>query len=117
MSPATQRLAVTGLLMAADLWLGQPRPRANTSTNGSAKLQQQAAPPVDPSFSAWSLMQACKQKSDNVAEGQCVGAIRGIIHGYQYGVLFVGQRTSLPASETLRVFICFARRARLVHRR
>lgn len=66
----------------------------------------QAAPPVDPSFSAYSLAQTCKQKSDNVAQGQCVGAIRGIIHGYQYGVLFLGQRASLPANETQRVSLC-----------
>jgi hypothetical protein len=66
----------------------------------------QAAPPVDPSFSAYSLAQTCKQKNDNVAHGQCVGAIRGIIHGYQYGVLFLGQRASLPANETQRVSLC-----------
>jgi hypothetical protein len=66
----------------------------------------QAAPPVDPSFSAYSLAQTCKQKTDNVAQGQCVGAIRGIIHGYQYGVLFLGQRASLPPNETQRVSLC-----------
>ncbi len=51
-------------------------------------------------------MQVCKQKADNVAEAQCVGAVRGIIHGYQYGVLFLGQRASLPANETQRVSLC-----------
>jgi hypothetical protein len=66
----------------------------------------QAAPPVDPTFSAYSLAQTCKQKNDNVAQGQCVGAIRGIIHGYQYGVLFLGQRAALPANETQRVSLC-----------
>jgi hypothetical protein len=66
----------------------------------------QAAPPVDPTFSAYSLVQTCKQKNDNVAQGQCVGAIRGIIHGYQYGVLFLGQRAALPANETQRVSLC-----------
>ncbi len=45
-------------------------------------------------------------KNDNVAQGQCVGAIRGIIHGYQYGVLFLGQRASLPPNETQRVSLC-----------
>ncbi|CAG4890235.1 hypothetical protein [Paraburkholderia saeva] len=64
------------------------------------------APAVDPTFSASSLAQLCRNRSDNVAQGQCVGAVRGIIHGYQYGVLFLAQRTSLPANETQRVSLC-----------
>ena len=99
--------AVTGLLMISALGLAslahsqtpaQPQPQSPTLS--------QSAPPVDPSFSAYSLAQTCKQKSDNVAQGQCVGAIRGIIHGYQYGVLFLGQRAALPANETQRVSLC-----------
>jgi hypothetical protein len=78
---------------------------AQAQTAGQQTLSQ-AAPPVDPSFSAYSLTQTCKKKADNVAQGQCVGAIRGIIHGYQYGVLFLGQRASLPANETQRVSLC-----------
>jgi hypothetical protein len=70
----------------------------------TAAYAQQA--PVDPSFSAYSLAQQCSQKSDNVAQGQCVGAVRGIVRGYQYGVLFLGQRSSLPANETQRVSLC-----------
>jgi len=35
-----------------------------------------------------------------------VGAVRGIVRGYQYGVLFLGQRSSLPANETQRVSLC-----------
>lgn len=66
----------------------------------------QAAPPVDPSFSAYSLAQTCKRHDDNVAQGQCIGAIRGIIHGYQYGVLFLSQRASLAPNETQRVSLC-----------
>jgi hypothetical protein len=62
----------------------------------AANAQQAAQPaPVDPSFSAYSLEQQCAQKSDNAAQGQCVGAVRGIVHGYQYGVLFLAQRSSL----------------------
>jgi hypothetical protein len=70
----------------------------------SAAQAQQA--PVDPSFSAYSLEQQCSQRSDNVAQGQCVGAVRGIVRGYQYGVLFLGQRSSLQANETQRVSLC-----------
>jgi hypothetical protein len=66
----------------------------------------QAAPPVDPTLSAYWLAQTCRQRDDNVAQGECVGAIRGIIHGYQYGVLFLGQRGTLPANETQRVSLC-----------
>lgn len=69
-----------------------------------AQPSQSAA--VDPSFSAWSLAQQCAQKTDNTAQGQCVGAVRGIVRGYQYGVLFLGQRSSLPANETQRVSLC-----------
>ncbi|HEX7933404.1 MAG TPA: hypothetical protein VF573_10075 [Paraburkholderia sp.] len=104
--------AVTGLVMAAALGLASLA-HAQTGAQPAAPAAQpmsptmsQAAPPVDPSFSAYSLAQTCKQKSDNVAQGQCVGAIRGIIHGYQYGVLFLGQRTALPANETQRVSLC-----------
>ncbi|KIG04033.1 hypothetical protein [Caballeronia concitans] len=60
----------------------------------------------DPSFSAWSLAQQCGQKSDNAAQGQCVGAVRGIVRGYQYGVLFLSQRASLADADTKRVSLC-----------
>ncbi|WP_244814266.1 hypothetical protein [Caballeronia sp. Lep1P3] len=60
----------------------------------------------DPTFSAWSLAQQCSQKSDNAAQGQCVGAVRGIVRGYQYGVLFLSQRASLPPDEAKRVSLC-----------
>lgn len=74
----------------------------------SAQTQASTAPPpVDPSFSAYWLSQLCQQpSSDNVSRGQCVSAIRGIIHGYQYGVLFLGQRGTLPTGETQRVSLC-----------
>ncbi|KXV12389.1 hypothetical protein CR51_06610 [Caballeronia megalochromosomata] len=62
--------------------------------------------PSDPSFSAYTLAQQCAAKSDNAAQGQCVGAVRGIVRGYQYGVLFLSQRASLPVSETQRVSLC-----------
>ena len=55
--------------------------------------------PSIPVFSAYTLVQECMQKSDNVAQGQCVGAVRGIVRGYQYGVLFLGQRSSLKSNE------------------
>jgi hypothetical protein len=61
---------------------------------------------ADPSFSAYSLSQLCQQKTDNAAQGQCVGAVRGIIHGYQYGVLFLGQRASVPNTDVQRVALC-----------
>jgi hypothetical protein len=64
--------------------------------------------PVDPSFSAYTLVQECMQKSDNVAQGQCVGAVRGIVRGYQYGVLFLGQRSSLKSNETQAVSLCLS---------
>ncbi|CAE6696585.1 hypothetical protein [Paraburkholderia nemoris] len=106
----------TGLLMVAALGLASlanAQTSAQTSAQTPATSAQpqpqtlsQAAPPVDPTFSAYSLAQTCKLKNDNVAQGQCVGAIRGIIHGYQYGVLFLGQRASLPPNETQRVSLC-----------
>ncbi|SAL54759.1 hypothetical protein AWB64_06034 [Caballeronia sordidicola] len=72
---------------------------------------QQAAPQtpsVDPSFSAFTLVQECSQKGDNVAQGQCVGAVRGIVRGYQYGVLFLGQRSQLNPNETQNVSLCLS---------
>jgi hypothetical protein len=82
-----------------------PAPSAQAAQPLAPTLSQ-AAPPVDPTFSAYSLAQTCKQKNNNVAQGQCVGAIRGIIHGYQYGVLFLSQRSALPVNETQRVSLC-----------
>ena len=79
---------------------------APTTAQPMAPTISQAAPPVDPTFSAYWLVQTCKQRNDNVTQGECVGAIRGIIHGYQYGVLFLGQRTPLPPNETQRVSLC-----------
>ncbi|HEV7833545.1 MAG TPA: hypothetical protein VGP09_09220 [Caballeronia sp.] len=74
-----------------------------------AHAQQTAqSPPVDPSFSAYTLAQECSQKSDNTAQGQCVGAVRGIVRGYQYGVLFLAQRSQLKTNETQRVSLCLS---------
>jgi hypothetical protein len=113
--PPSAARVVTSLLMAAALSvasLAHAQTAAQTPTQTAPAAQplsptlSQAAPPVDPTFSAYSLAQTCKRKNDNVAQGQCVGAIRGIIHGYQYGVLFLSQRTALPANETQRVSLC-----------
>jgi hypothetical protein len=79
---------------------------AVTALGCFSAVNAQQAPPIDPSFSAYSLEQQCSQKSDNVAQGQCVGAVRGIVRGYQYGVLFLGQRSSLQANGTQRVSLC-----------
>ena len=73
--------------------------------NAQQSTQQ---PTVDPSFSAYTLAQECSKKSDNAAQGQCVGAVRGIVRGYQYGVLFLGQRSQLRANETQRVSLCLS---------
>jgi hypothetical protein len=70
--------------------------------------QTNQSPPVDPSFSAYTLAQECAQKSDNTAQGQCVGAVRGIVRGYQYGVLFLAQRSQLKVNETQRVSLCLS---------
>ena len=110
--PCSAVRAVAGLAAAAALSfasLAHAQTGAQKPAPAAKPLSptlSQAAPPVDPSFSAYSLAQTCKQRNDNVAQGQCVGAIRGIIHGYQYGVLFLGQRASLPANETQRVSLC-----------
>ncbi|SAK52412.1 hypothetical protein AWB75_01690 [Caballeronia catudaia] len=76
----------------------------------AAHAQNAPQPPApgasDPTFSAYSLAQQCAAKSDDTAQGQCVGAVRGIVRGYQYGVLFLSQRASLPVGETKRVSLC-----------
>lgn len=107
--PLASSRAIAALLMATAVALAPSLATAQTAAQPQAQAAaaqaDSAAPPVDPSFSAWSLAQLCRQQ-DNAAHGQCVGAIRGIIHGYQYGVLFLGQRASLPANETQRVSLC-----------
>jgi hypothetical protein len=97
--------AASGLLMAAALGLASLA-HAQAPAQPIQPTLSQAAPPVDPSFSAYSLLQTCKQRDDNVAQGQCVGAVRGIIHGYQYGVLFLGQRATLRPNEMQRISLC-----------
>ncbi|MFM0729394.1 hypothetical protein PQQ52_02710 [Paraburkholderia sediminicola] len=110
--PHAMARTAAGLLMVTALGLASlahaqtPAQTSATSAQPEQQTLSQAAPPVDPTFSAYSLAQTCKRKNDNVAQGQCVGAIRGIIHGYQYGVLFLGQRASLPPNETQRVSLC-----------
>jgi hypothetical protein len=99
-------LMITALGVASLAYAQTPAQAPATSAGPQPQTLSQTAPPVDPSFSAYSLAQTCKRKNDNVAQGQCVGAIRGIIHGYQYGVLFLGQRASLPPNETQRVSLC-----------
>jgi hypothetical protein len=102
--PVLAARAASAVLMVVTLGIA-PLAIAQAPAQPSAPATA-AAPPVDPTFSASSLAQLCKSRSDNVAQGQCVGAIRGIIHGFQYGVLFLAQRTSLPANETQRVSLC-----------
>ncbi|MGF6481548.1 hypothetical protein QFZ91_003711 [Paraburkholderia sp. JPY419] len=104
--PSATRTAAA-VLMATALGLASLA-NAQTPAQPMAQTLSQAAPPVDPSFSAYSLVQSCKQRHDNVAQGQCVSAIRGIIHGYQYGVLFLAQRATFPANETQRVSLCLS---------
>lgn len=104
--PHASSRAAAALLIAAAIGLAPSLVRAQTAAPAATgNEQEQAAPPVDPSFSAWSLAQQCRDKENN-AHAQCIGAIRGIIHGYQYGVLFLGERASLPANETQRVSLC-----------
>lgn len=84
---------------------------AALALTSQAHAQQAAAPEAphtDPSFSAYALSQLCQQKTDNVAQGQCVGAVRGIIHGYQYGVLFLGQRAAVPNEAVQHVALCLS---------
>jgi hypothetical protein len=68
--------------------------------------QSHPMPTADPTFSAYTLQQLCKRTSDGVAQGQCLGAVRGIIHGYQYGVQFLAQHAQLNTGETQRVSLC-----------
>lgn len=79
---------------------------AAMSAHAQTAPQTPAPGAADPTFSAYALAQQCAAKSDNTAQGQCVGAVRGIVRGYQYGVLFLSQRASLPDSETKRVSLC-----------
>lgn len=102
---AATALAATALAATA---LAATALAATAVFSATAAFAQSAPTPaaVDPSFSAYTLAQECAQKNDNAAQGQCVGAVRGIVHGYQYGVLFLGQRVSLPPDETQRVSLC-----------
>lgn len=94
-------LAAASLACAgATAYAQTPAPQTATPT------AQPATPPVDPTFSAWTLAQLCQQQNDHAAQGQCVGAVRGIIHGYQYGVLFLAQQTTPPAGEMQRISLC-----------
>lgn len=101
---AASTLLLAALGSAVAFTQAQAQTPAAPATAQPAQLR--AAPPVDPTFSAQTLAQLCQKKSDNVAQGQCIGAVRGIIHGYQYGVLFLAQRASLPSGETQRVSLC-----------
>jgi hypothetical protein len=111
-APRFAARAASTLLLAtlgSSVWFTQAQAQTPAAPSPSPTAQTaplRAAPPVDPTFSAQTLAQLCQQKSDNVAQGQCIGAVRGIIHGYQYGVLFLAQRASLPAGETQRVSLC-----------
>lgn len=87
------------LALAASLTLG-------SALAAQAQSAPQPAAPIDPTFTAYSLAQQCSQKSDNAAQGQCVGAVRGIVRGYQYGVLFLSQNASLADGATKRVSLC-----------
>lgn len=99
-------LRIAGALAAASLALAGAAHAQTPAPQTATAAAQPMTPAVDPTFSAWTLAQLCQQQSDSVAQGQCVGAVRGIIHGYQYGVLFLAQRTSPPAGEMQRISLC-----------
>jgi hypothetical protein len=99
--------ALSAFASLAQAQTGSPgAPPQSTTQTKLQPTQLRGMPTVDPTFSAYTLEQICGRKSDRVAQGQCLGAVRGIIHGYEYGVLFLAQHASLPAGETQRVSLC-----------
>jgi hypothetical protein len=98
-------LRCIGVLAATSFALAGAAHAQTGAPQSSTTAAQPMTPAVDPTFSAWTLSQLCQQ-TDSAAQGQCVGAVRGIIHGYQYGVLFLAQRASPPAGEMQRISLC-----------
>src|ERR1700754_1524639 len=101
---AAMSVSTTTLAQADENTPGGP-PRSLTQAR-LQPAQLHPMPTADPTFSAYTLEQLCKRKSDGVAQGQCLGAVRGIIHGYQYGVQFLAQHAHLNTGETQRVSLC-----------
>jgi hypothetical protein len=58
------------------------------------------------SWSAATLLRQCKNTEDTTAQALCVGTVRGIVHGYQYGVLLVGNRNNVDANQLKLISLC-----------
>jgi hypothetical protein len=72
-----------------------------------ARAQAPAAPVAgDASWSASMLKTQCEQPAGSLAQAQCVSAVRGILHGYQYGVLFLGAQENVPDARVRRIALC-----------
>ncbi|SDV49394.1 hypothetical protein [Chitinasiproducens palmae] len=72
---------------------------------GARNAMQEAAA----SWNAYTLMQQCQDKSDNVSQAQCTSAVRGVVHGYQYGVLFLAQHATVDNKRVQPIALCIDR--------
>ncbi len=78
-----------------------------STTGASAQSASDATVQAGPSeWSAALLLSQCKETSDPTAQAQCVGAIRGIVHGYQYGVLLTANDNHIDTSQLETISIC-----------
>lgn len=58
------------------------------------------------SASAAALLRQCKDTDNATAQALCIGTVRGIVHGYQYGVLLVGNRNNVDEQQLKLVSLC-----------
>ena len=103
----------TGLLMVTALGLASlvhaqtpaqtPTRTPPTSTQPQQQTLSQAAPPVDPHLLRLFARADLQTETDNVGARRNASVLYAvIIYGYQYGVLFLGQRALSPRHETQR---------------
>lgn len=93
-------LAVSALLAAPAAYA--------QSVAGASSTELRAPMPAGPGthWSAYDLLSHCRETANEGRQGQCIGAVRGLIHGYQYGVLFLSNRLSLNSEQIKAASLC-----------
>lgn len=110
MKPSMRHLLSLFALAACSSWAQAQIPAATAPgapDNAQVVRQaQDARREAAASWNAYTLMQQCQDQANNVSQAQCIGAVRGIIHGYQYGMLFLAQHQQIDNRQVRPLALC-----------
>lgn len=93
-------------VLVAFALLVAPAAYAQGAAAGPTGLQ--APMPASPGtfWSAYDLLSQCRETASRERQSQCIGAVRGMIQGYQYGVLFLSNKSPLNSEQLKAASLC-----------